>query len=81
MRVFVLGWGFPPFISGGLGTACYGLTKAMSGIGTHVMFVLPRSVDPYPSLSVSYGVINAAVRRINRKINLFFRFVKISNDL
>jgi glycosyltransferase involved in cell wall biosynthesis len=44
MRVFMLGWEFPPFISGGLGTACYGLTKAMSSIGTNVMFVLPRPV-------------------------------------
>jgi len=44
MRVFMLGWEFPPFISGGLGTACYGLTKAMSGIGTDVLFVLPRPV-------------------------------------
>src|SRR3954451_750196 len=44
MRVFMLGWEFPPFISGGLGTACYGLTKAMSGIGTDIMFVLPRPV-------------------------------------
>lgn len=44
MRVFMLGWEFPPFISGGLGTACYGLTKAMSGIGLDVMFVLPRPV-------------------------------------
>src|SRR5436190_23360911 len=45
MRVFMLGWEFPPFISGGLGTACYGLTKAMSSIGTDVMFVLPRPVS------------------------------------
>src|SRR2546423_356750 len=45
MRVFMLGWEFPPFISGGLGTACYGLTKAMSGLGTDVMFVLPRPVS------------------------------------
>src|SRR5947199_5838162 len=44
MRVFMLGWEFPPFISGGLGTACYGLTKAMSTIGTDIMFVLPRPV-------------------------------------
>ncbi|HZL34405.1 MAG TPA: glycosyltransferase [Tepidisphaeraceae bacterium] len=44
MRVFMLGWEFPPFISGGLGTACYGLTKAMSAIGTDVLFVLPRPV-------------------------------------
>ncbi|WP_428939845.1 glycosyltransferase [Fontivita pretiosa] len=40
----MLGWEFPPFISGGLGTACYGLTKAMSAIGTDVIFVLPRPV-------------------------------------
>src|SRR5438270_7541494 len=45
MRVFMLGWEFPPFISGGLGTACYGLTKAMSAIGQDVMFVLPRPVS------------------------------------
>src|SRR5689334_20466010 len=45
MRVFMLGWEFPPFISGGLGTACYGLTKAMSAIGTDVIFVLPRPVS------------------------------------
>ncbi len=41
----MLGWEFPPFISGGLGTACYGLTKAMSAIGTDVVFVLPRPVS------------------------------------
>ena len=50
MRVLMLGWEFPPFISGGLGTACYGLTKAMSAIGTDVMFVLPRPVtSPFSS--------------------------------
>ena len=45
MRVFMLGWEFPPYISGGLGTACYGLTKAMSELGINVSFVLPKSVD------------------------------------
>ncbi len=45
MKVFMLGWEFPPFISGGLGTACYGLTKAMSEQGVQVVFVLPRPVD------------------------------------
>lgn len=39
--VLMLGWEFPPFISGGLGTACYGLTKAMSRRGDHVLFVIP----------------------------------------
>lgn len=44
MRVLMLGWEFPPFISGGLGTACYGLTQAMSEIGVEIIFVLPRPV-------------------------------------
>jgi len=45
MKVFMLGWEFPPFISGGLGTACYGLTKAMDQLGMKVTFVLPKIVD------------------------------------
>ena len=45
MRVFMLGWEFPPFISGGLGTACYGLTKGLDHIGTEVLFVLPRGPE------------------------------------
>src|SRR5262245_61797047 len=45
MKTLMLGWEFPPFISGGLGTACYGLTKAMNAIGTQVLFVLPRPVE------------------------------------
>jgi len=44
MRILMLGWEFPPFISGGLGTACYGLTKALSDLGTEILFVLPRGV-------------------------------------
>ncbi|MEX2670811.1 MAG: glycosyltransferase [Phycisphaeraceae bacterium] len=44
MRVLMLGWEFPPFISGGLGTACYGLTKALSRQGVSVLFVLPKTV-------------------------------------
>jgi glycogen synthase len=45
MRVFMLGWEFPPFISGGLGTACYGLTRAMDQLGIEVLFVLPKIVE------------------------------------
>lgn len=41
----MLGWEFPPFISGGLGTACYGLTRAMDHLGMEVTFVLPRMVE------------------------------------
>ena len=40
----MLGWEFPPHISGGLGTACYGLTKALDEIGVEVCFVLPTAI-------------------------------------
>ena len=43
--MFMLGWEFPPFISGGLGTACYGLTRAMDQLGVKVTFVLPKTVE------------------------------------
>lgn len=40
----MFGWEFPPHISGGLGTACYGLTKGLSRIpGLKVRFVVPRA--------------------------------------
>lgn len=41
MRVLMFGWEFPPYVSGGLGTACYGMTKALAGKGTEILFVLP----------------------------------------
>ena len=41
----MLGWEFPPFISGGLGTACYGLTRAMDQLGINITFVLPKIVE------------------------------------
>lgn len=42
MKVLMLGWEFPPHISGGLGTACYGLTQGLSAEGVDVLFVVPR---------------------------------------
>ena len=44
MRVLMFGWEFPPHISGGLGTASYGLTKGMAMLGNvDVLFVVPRA--------------------------------------
>jgi len=40
----MFGWEFPPHISGGLGTACHGLTKALSGFqDMEVTFVVPKT--------------------------------------
>ncbi len=44
MKVLMFGWEFPPHISGGLGTASYGLTKGLSCIeDISVIFVVPKS--------------------------------------
>lgn len=45
MRILMLGWEFPPFIAGGLGVACFGLTKSLDKQGHKVVFVLPKPVD------------------------------------
>ena len=42
MRVLMFGWEFPPHISGGLGTACFGMTQALARKGAEIIFVLPR---------------------------------------
>jgi len=45
MKVLMFGWEFPPFKSGGLGTACYGLTKGLSRNGVNVTFVMPQAPE------------------------------------
>jgi glycosyltransferase involved in cell wall biosynthesis len=44
MKVLMFGWEFPPHISGGLGTACHGLTKGLSTLGdVEILFVVPKA--------------------------------------
>ncbi len=44
MKILMFGWEFPPHISGGLGTACYGLTKGLTGFDdVSVIFVVPKA--------------------------------------
>ena len=41
MRVAMLGWEFPPFVSGGLGVHCYELTRKLCERGVQVDFYMP----------------------------------------
>jgi glycosyltransferase involved in cell wall biosynthesis len=45
VKVLMLGWEFPPYASGGLGTACYGLTRSLSKQGVKITFIAPKA-DP-----------------------------------
>jgi len=43
MKILMFGWEFPPHISGGLGTACYGLTKSLAMLeNIDLTFVVPK---------------------------------------
>lgn len=42
LNVLMFGWELPPYNSGGLGEACFGLTKALANQGVYVNFVLPE---------------------------------------
>lgn len=39
----MFGWEFPPHIAGGLGTACYGMTRGLARNGVEVVFVMPHA--------------------------------------
>ncbi len=41
MRILTFGWDFPPSRNGGLGVACYGLTRELANTGVEILFVLP----------------------------------------
>jgi glycosyltransferase involved in cell wall biosynthesis len=39
----MFGWEFPPHITGGLGTACFGMTKGLMKHDVEVLFVVPKA--------------------------------------
>jgi glycosyltransferase involved in cell wall biosynthesis len=75
MRVLMFGWEFPPHITGGLGTASYGLTRGLSQIpGMDVVFVVPRSYgDEDPA---TLDLIGAGSIPVTREIIEFEEFAR-----
>ena len=75
----MLGWEFPPFISGGLGTACYGLTKALDQLGVNVIFCLPKMVESsyaaHVKLLTPTSQASAATLKFGELKNVKFRAI------
>ena len=46
-RILMLGWEFPPFINGGLGVACDGLTRALTD-HVDLALILPETSQLHP---------------------------------
>jgi glycogen(starch) synthase len=41
LKVLMFGWEYPPFISGGLGMACYGISMGLANNDVDVQFIIP----------------------------------------
>ncbi len=69
MKVLMFGWEFPPHISGGLGTACFGLTRALMQTGMDILFVVPKLYgDENPD---RIRLINASEVEVNLNHKIF----------
>lgn len=64
----MFGWEFPPHIAGGLGTACYGMTKGLAENGVDVLFVMPSASGDEDQSSVR--ILNASDVAIAEDVSL-----------
>jgi glycogen(starch) synthase len=66
----MFGWEFPPHISGGLGTACFGLTRGLAAAGVEVLFVVPKAHGDEDQTSVRIlGANQVRVRQQRREVD------------
>jgi glycosyltransferase involved in cell wall biosynthesis len=86
MRVLMFGWEFPPHISGGLGTACYGLTKGMASIpGLDIIFVVPKAYgdeDQSRIRVLGAGDVTLDIRRVKERQYLKdLSYIEVNSNL
>ena len=82
----MFGWEFPPHISGGLGTACYGLTKGMASVpDLDILFVVPKAYgdeDQSKMKLLGAGDVTLDIRKV--KEHQFLKdlsYIEISSNL
>jgi len=74
MKVLMFGWEFPPHITGGLGTACFGLSKALLKQSVEILFVVPKAYGDENQEAVR--IINASDINIDIKNEIFQEYWK-----
>jgi glycosyltransferase involved in cell wall biosynthesis len=86
MRVLMFGWEFPPHISGGLGTACYGLTRGMSAIpDLDILFVVPKAYgdeDQSRIRILGAGDVSLDIRKVrDHRFLKDLSYIEVSSNL
>lgn len=85
MKVLMFGWEFPPHIAGGLGTACYGLTKGLALNDVDVTFVMPHAVGDEDQTYTK--IINASDVEMDTRYSAYFQdrhrtsFIQVNSRL
>ena len=81
-RVLMFGWEYPPFISGGLGTACYWLVNALTEKGIKIDFLTPHQrndkslcaeapeYNPTTTIKTEMEHLSKALGNLLRKISI-----------
>lgn len=81
----MFGWEFPPLNSGGLGTACYGLTKALSSKGVKITFVLPKSQESikvdFMKILIANNISNVDLKFIDSLLSPYISYEEYDKDL
>jgi glycogen synthase len=70
----MFGWEFPPHISGGLGTACFGLTKGLARHDVDILFVVPKAYGDENQEAVR--LVNASNIDVNMKESIYKEYWK-----
>lgn len=85
MRVLMFGWEFPPHITGGLGTACFGLTRSIAKQHVDVIFVVPKAFgDEDGSFVRLVGAENIDVSHTSTQLEEFWKhiqYLEISSNI
>ncbi|MBL6448854.1 glycosyltransferase family 4 protein [Fulvivirga sp. 29W222] len=85
MKVLMFGWEFPPHISGGLGTACYGIVTGLLREEVEVIFVIPKlygdeNSEAFRLVSASDVLINTN-KPVTRKWSERLQYIEAQSPL
>ncbi len=86
MRALMFGWEFPPHISGGLGTASYGLTRGLATIDDmEIIFVVPKAYgdeDQSKMRLIGAGDVPVTKKRLKfENYNKEFEYLEVSSRI
>jgi glycogen(starch) synthase len=79
MKILMFTWEFPPFISGGLGMACYGMVRSLLKQGVKVDLVLPTKEMVYFPLENEDDVDMMPVIYVDKHRQKEFETIQFTN--